>query len=367
MRLWWCICLLGLWTSLAHASPALPSDVIDDLNRLQTQLREQQYASVVSQATQQAERLRAGNDADRWASALYQQLAANALARQDEPSAAADRLAQARELSGEEQAQAARWLREEASLRRAAGQADRATELLSSALQSQAGQDASSQRQERWKLTRWLANDQRWQEAAEWLERSLSQTSEPDEAQRRLALAIYQRTQQTDQALDFLLRGLNEQSDIDSWRQAAALAQQSGQPGVAAALWDTAWQLDKLDEDDDRWQLIRLHMAGGTPARAAEYLEHWLAEGEVVRDEATLRLLANAWHQARDKTQALDAWQALATLSEDGGDWRQYGQLAFAWGQDERAEKALSRAHTLGDEQAAEWLATLEQSPHHSP
>ncbi|MCA1772547.1 MAG: hypothetical protein LC677_08015 [Halomonas sp.] len=360
MRVWGCICLLGLWTSLANASPALPGDVIDDLNRLQTQLRDAQYPSVVEQATQQADRLQTGNASDRWASALYQQLAANALARQDQPGDAADRLSQARELAGGEQAQAARWLREEASLRRAAGQTTQASDLLAEWL---ASQDAATHAEDYWKLTRWLADDERWQEAANWLERSLGQTTEPDDGQRRLALVVYQRTKQTDQALEVLLRGLDEGSDAADWRQAAGLAQQSGQPGIAAALWDTAWRLGKLEEDDDRWQLVRLQMAGGTPARAAEHLEAWLEAGDVVRDEATLRLLANAWHQARDKTRALDAWQALAMLSKDGSDWRQYGQLAFAWGQDERAERALTRAQSLGDEQAGEWLATLEQSP----
>ncbi|WP_340148038.1 hypothetical protein [Vreelandella subterranea] len=363
MRVWGCICLIGLWASLAHASPALPGDIIDDLNRLQTQLRDAQYASVVTQATQQATRLQTGNAADRWASALYQQLAANALARQGQPGDAANRLAQARELAAGEQAQAARWLREEASLRRTAGQTTQASTLLAEWLESQG---TAAPAADIWKLTRWLADAQRWQEAADWLERSLSQTAEPDATQRRLALVIYQRTQQTDQALDVLLGGLDEGSDATHWRQAAGLAQRAGQPGIAAALWDTAWRLGRLDEDEDRWQLINLHMAGGTPARAAEFLERWLEAGDIVRDETTLRLLANAWHQARDKSRALDAWQALATLSKEGSDWRQYGQLAFVWGQDERAEKALSRAQSLGDAQAAEWLATLEQSPRHS-
>lgn len=363
MRLGWCICLIGLWASLANASPALPGDVIGDLNRLQAQLRDAQYSSVVAQATQQATRLQTGNAADRWASALYQQLAANALARQDQPGDAAERLSKARELAADEQAQATRWLREEASLRRAASQTTQASNLFAEWLESQ---DAAAPAEDYWKLTRWLADDQRWQEAADWLERSLNQTAEPDANQRRLALVVYQRTQQTDQALDVLLGGLDEGSEANQWRQAAGLAQQSGQTGIAAALWDTAWRLGRLDGDDDRWQLVRLHMAGGTPTRAAEYLEQWLERGDVVRDETTLRLLANAWHQARDKAQALDAWQALAMLSKEGSDWRQYGQLAFAWGHDERAEKALIQAQALGDDQAGEWLATLEQSPRHS-
>jgi len=361
MRLWWCICLVSLWPALAQAAPALPGDVIDDLNRLQAELGDQKYTRVVDQASRQADRLQSGNAADRWASALYQQLAAGAFARQGQPGEAADRLAQARALGGDERAQVSRWLREEASLRRAAGQARQASELLAEGLEAEGASNA-----DRWKLTRWLADDRRWEAAATWLERSLAQTSSMDGDQRTLSLAIYQHNQQTDEALELLLQGLSQQSEASDWRQAAALAQRADQPGIAAGLWDTAWRLGKLEEDEDRWQLVRLHMAGGTPARAAEYLERWIDRGDIVRDEETLRLLANAWHQARDRTQALAAWQALATLSDDANDWRRYGQLAFAWGQDARAEQALSRAQSLGDDQAGEWLATLEKSPRHS-
>lgn len=353
-----CILLLSVWSLSSQASPALQGDVIADLNALQSQLKESQsqeaeLAQVVERATAQAERLASGNQSDQWASALYQQLAAGALARQNQHAAAADRLAIARGLNGVDDTQAARWLREEASLRRAAGQRDRAIELLSEWLANQ--QEAETT----WQLTRLLAQQERWQEAADWLEQALNETPELSEVQQALALAVYRNAGQGDQALGWLLDGLNAQSEAADWRQAAGLAQQAGQSGVAAGLWETAWQLGKLTEQEDFWLLIQLHLAGDTPARAAEHLEQALNEGDIARDESNLRLLASAWQQAKDVEKALNVWQALALHTQTAADWRAYGQLAYTWGEDRQAKQAFARASSLGDDEAEQWLASF--------
>ncbi len=350
--------LLTAWSFPALASPALKSSIIADLNALQRQLQENSLQEgaldqVVERATAQAERLASGNQSDQWASALYQQLAAGALARQDQYAAAAGRLAIARGLSGVDNALAARWLREEASLRRTAGQRDQAIDLLSEWLANQ--QDSKTT----WQLTRLLAQQARWEEAADWLEQALNETPELSETQQALTLAVFRNAGQSEQALDWLLDGLNAQSEAAEWHQAAGLAQQAGQSGVAAGLWEMAWQLGKLTEQEDFWLLIQLHLAGGTPARAAEHLAQALNEGDIVRDESNLRLLASAWRQAKDVEKALSAWQALAQHTQTAADWRTYGQLAYAWDDSEQAQQAFARASALGDDEAEQWLVSF--------
>ncbi|EHA16954.1 hypothetical protein [Halomonas sp. HAL1] len=353
-----CLLLLSVWSLSSQAGPALQGDVIADLNALQSLLKESQsqeaaLAQVIERATAQAERLASGNQSDQWASALYQQLAAGALARQDQHAAAADRLTIARGLNGVDSAQAARWLREEASLRRAAGQRNQAIELLSEWLSNQQDIEAV------WQLTRLLAQQERWEEAAVWLEQALNETSELTETQQALALAVFRNAGQGEQALGWLLDGLSAQSDAADWRQAAGLAQQAGQAGVAAGLWEAAWQLEKLPEQQDFWLLIQLHLSGGSPARAAEHLEWALKEGDIVRDESHLRLLANAWRQAKDVEKALNAWHTLALHTQAAADWRAYGQLAYAWGEDGQAKQAFARASSLGDKEAEQWLSSF--------
>tara|TARA_R110002012_G_scaffold23885_3_gene80596 strand:+ start:348 stop:1457 length:1110 start_codon:yes stop_codon:yes gene_type:complete len=362
------VLLISAWSCAVLASPALQGGVIADLNELQSQLQESQshassaqqeaLAQVVERATFQAERLAPGNQADQWASALYQQLAASALVRQDKPAEAADRLEIARGMNGVDSPQAARWLREEAGLRRAAGQQEQAIALFIEWLGSEQASDADVDKAI-WQLTRLLAEQKRWEEAADWLERALEQTPQLNEAQQRLALVIYRQAGQGEQALAWLLDDLNADSETAEWRQAAGLAQQAGQAGMAAGLWEMAWQLGKLDQPDDFWLLIQLHRAGGTPARAAEHLEQALSAGDIVRDESHLRLLATTWQQAKHVENALSAWHSLALHTQSAEDWSRYGQLAYAWGENEQAKQAFARAADLGNEQAQAWLANF--------
>lgn len=352
-RLAW-VLMFSVWATVAQADAPLPGDIIRDLQALQEQLQDGDVGSVVEHASAQADRLAAGNASDRWASALYHQLAAGALARQDQPGEGADHLAAARQTSGVGGEQAARWLREEASLRRASGQNQQAIDLLSEWLEGQ--QDTKTL----WQLVRLMAQEKQWEAAAARLEQAVSQTSDLDESQQGLALAIMRHAGQSEQALSWLVEGLSPQSSAADWRQAAGLAQQAGQEGVAAGLWEMAWQLGKFNEPGDRLMLIRLHMAGGTPARAAEYLEAALHSDAMARDEQSLRLLATAWQQAKHVEKALQAWQALAEYTQMTGDWRQYGQLAYAWGEEAQAEQALLQAADLGDEEAGQWLTNFD-------
>ncbi|RUR36446.1 hypothetical protein [Vreelandella populi] len=348
------ILLFSLWASVAQANVPLPGDIIRDLTALQEQLAGGSFDAVAERGAVQAERLAGGNASDRWASALYHQLAAGALARMEQPEKAAGHLAQARQTRGVGAEQAARWLREEASLRRAAGQNGQAIRLLSEWLDSE--QDTNTL----WQLVRLMAQEAQWEAAAKRLEQAIAQTENLNENQQALALAILRHSGQNAQALNWLVEGLSSASNAEDWRQAAALAQQAGQAGMAAGLWDMAWQLGKLEEPEDFWLLIELHRAGGTPARAAERLEQALERGDIERDEKVLRLLATSWQQARHIENALSVWKAVAVQTQNAADWRQYGQLAYAWGKEEQAEQALTQAAQLGDEEASQWLANFE-------
>lgn len=354
------VILFGVWASFAQANEPLPGDIIQDLNTLQQQLaeagndnRQGALDNVAGRAMSQAGRLQHGNRSDQWASALYYQLAAGALAQQGQQEEAADQLANARQRSSVSTEQANRWLREEAGLRRAAGQRAEAIALYEQWLRHHDDAQVS------WQLVRLLAEDERWDSASEHLSPLLEQSESLTESQQALVLVVFRHAGQGGQALSWLLNDLNEHSAPDAWRQAAGLAQQAGQQGVAAGIWDMAWQLGKLTQPEDRWLLIQLHLTGGTPARAAEHLEQALAEGAVVREESTLRLLASAWQQAKHVEHALNAWQALAMHTQSVADWRAYGQLAYAWGENGQAKEAFAHASALGDEEASQWLVNV--------
>ncbi|MCL7941161.1 hypothetical protein M8009_12785 [Halomonas sp. ATCH28] len=344
--------LLG--APVALAAPAMPGSFIDDLERLQQRLEAGEIEAVSERAASQAERLAGGNAADRWARALYLQLAAGAAARADDPATAADHLLAAREIRGVESAQQDRWQRDEARLRLAAGEAAEGARLLADWITRHDGEP-----RDRWRLVRALAELERWDNAADWAERALAVTPSPSEPQRGLAITVFRRAGLDAEALALLADGLGESSDAERWRQAAALARRLGDAGQAAAIWEAGWRRGVLAGSEDLHRLIELHLAGGTPARAAEFLAEALEEGELEDSEAHRRLLAQAWEAARDRERALAAWEALARRSDAGEDWLRLGQLAHTWGRQALAERALGRAQALGQGDAERWLEAM--------
>ncbi|SFU94835.1 hypothetical protein [Halomonas korlensis] len=280
--------LLGLLMPTAGlAQPALPGSFIADLKTLQTRLENGDTASVSERAATQAERLAGGNQADRWARALYLHLAARAAVRDDQPAQAADLLAKARAIEAAPAEWRRRRLQEEIGLRQTAGQWERALALLE--------------------------------------------------------------------------EGLDASAEAGIWRRAALVAQRADEIGRAAAIWDAGWRLGVLQGKEDLLTLVRLHLAGGTPARGAEWLEEAITSGELADDLANRRLLAQAWQAARDRSAALEAWQSLAQRSDDGQDWLHLGQLALTWGASELAQRALQEAKARGAERADQLLASLNQ------
>ncbi|MFG6159696.1 hypothetical protein ACGTNG_12890 [Halomonas sp. 1390] len=347
--------LLTACTSV-QAQPALPGSFIRDLEGLEARLEEapaEVLTEVQAKASRQAERLTAGNDADRWARALYLQLAAGAAARQDEHGRAAAWLSAAAgsDVAPEAWRQARR--REAALQYRAAGKTAVAADRLARWLEEASVPPV----EERWRLIGWLAELERWEAAATRLE-ALEEVPR-GEGRRTLALAIYRQAGRDGEALALLREQLGREADPAEWRRAAALAQQLGEAGLAAALWEAGWRRGALSGEEDLRRLARLHLAGGTPARAAEHLERGLAAGVLASDARHRRLLATAWEAARDHGRALSAWEAVARDSEQATDWLRLGQLAHGWGEEALAGRALRRARALGAEEAEAWLASL--------
>lgn len=338
------------------AQPALPGDRIADLRALEQHLQQGEIELVSQRAADQASALEGGNAADSWARALYLQLAAGALARQGQHAQAADTLNLARSIEVAGEAWRAARLRDEALLRRSAGQTESAVELLGAWLAQQPGEAS-----DHWRMARLLAELSRWDDAVEWVERA-HESAAADSDQQELAATIYQRSGQGERALAVLEAELDT-APAPEWRRAAALAQRIGAPGRAAAIWEAGWRQGVLSGAEDLRQLVELHLAGGTPARAAEWLEEALENGTLTDDLEQRRLLANAWQAARDHQRALAAWQHVAQQSGTGEDWLALGQLAHTWGETSIARRALEAASEQGVEEADAWLSNLSLTP----
>ncbi|MGM8930807.1 heme biosynthesis protein HemY [Salinicola halophyticus] len=330
--------------------PALRPDMIQTLHSMQSQLEAGDDAAVASRAAASASRLQGGNAADRWAQALFLQLAASANARQGNDSQAADQLAEARGIDEVPDARRLAWLRQEAQLRLSAGQTEQGADRLTQWVERSGGDDTS-----RWLLVQARASLREWSAAANSLDRLRESGAEGwSSSQQQLASTVYQQTGRFDDALALLG---DDASSPDVWRRAAGLAQRAGDDGRAAAIWESGWRRGALTSRDDLLQLAKLHIAGGTPARAAEYLQRWLDDGQLESSPATLRLTAQAWTAARDHDQALTAWRKLAEQSGRAEDWQQLAELAYGWGEWQTTLDAfLALREAGGDMSGRDWL-----------
>lgn len=336
----------------AVAAPTLRPDMVRSLESMQQRLSQGNEAAVASAARQAAERLEGGNAADRWARALFLQLAATAEVRQGNDARAAELFAVARGIDGVDLERRRQWLNREARLRLRAGQTQQGAELLARWLEQ--GQGNAS---DFWLMTQASASLERWDQAANWADRARRATSSPSAEQLSLAASIYQRAGRDEAALGALDELLARDSDDpQAWRRAAGLAQRLGHPGRAAAIWDAAWRRGVLTSDDDLRQLVRLHLAGGTPARAAERLAAALEQGQLEDSLDNARLLAEAWSAARDRDRALESWRAAAERSGEASDWQRLGELAYGWGRWRTAVEALGRARETGGSSPRNWL-----------
>ncbi|REC96098.1 tetratricopeptide repeat protein [Kushneria indalinina] len=345
------VMLLGGEQRATAAGPALSQQSIDRLQGLERKLSAGHYQQVVDTARSRAASA-GSSQADQWARALYLQVAASAAQRLDQPGCAADLLYQARGIDTAPLSQRLQWLEQEARLRLRAGQLEQAATLFD----RWQGQ-ASLTSDDLWLGARLHARLEQWDDALRWVSLARDKESAPDNEQLALAASVYQQAGQYGEASSVVEAQLEqEDSDPQRWQQAAALYQRIGQPGRAAALWEAGWQRGILKGEEALLTRARLHMAGGTPARAAEMLSQALDNGELEDSNDHRRLLARAWAQARDHQQALQAWQAVAERTEDAHDWYMLGDLAYGWGVWAQAEQGFANARARGGDNPGQLL-----------
>lgn len=343
--------LLGGEQRATAAGPALSQQSIDRLQGLERELSNGHYQQVVESARARASSA-GSSQGDQWARALYLQLAASAAQRMDQPGRAADLLYQARGIDTAPLSQRLQWLEQEARLRVQARQFEQAADLFD----RWQGQ-ASLGPKDLWLGARIHARLEQWDEALRWVRLARASDSSPSDKQLALAASVYQQSGQLEDASSVVEAQLaRDDSDPARWQQAAALYQRIGQPGRAAALWEAGWQRGILKGEDALLTRAKLHMAGGTPARAAEMLSQALDNGDIEDSDAHRRLLARAWAQTRDHQQALRAWQTVAERTDEAHDWYMLGDLAYGWGAWAQAEQGFAKARVRGGDDPGQLL-----------
>ena len=147
----------------------------------------------------------------------------------------------------------------------------------------------------------------------------------------------------------------------EGWIRLAAVQVQRQDFDRAAAVLELAHRQGMLTEPADKRKLIRMFLRAGAPYEAGALLQGWIDSGVLQPDAESLRVLAQAWSQARESRRAIDALERLSAEAPSGGVYLQLGRLLMDQDRWTDASAALSRALQLGgkDVPTAQTLTAL--------
>lgn len=105
------------------------------------------------------------------------------------------------------------------------------------------------------------------------------------------------------------------------------------------ALTETLYDSGRLKDAAQLVNLANLHLLHNVPYKAAQVLERGMQDGLIKTDERNLRLLSQAWYQAREDERAIPPLQQAANMSSDG---ELFVRLAQSYLNLDRWEEAVS-------------------------
>lgn len=119
----------------------------------------------------------------------------------------------------------------------------------------------------------------------------------------------------------------------------AGVYSELGNTGRQLALTEALYEDQRLTEPLQIVNLANLYMVHGLPYKAAKVLERETASGRVEDSERNLRLLSQAWYQAREDKKAIPP---LAKAAEKSADGELYVRLAQSYINLDRWEEAAT-------------------------
>jgi tetratricopeptide (TPR) repeat protein len=98
----------------------------------------------------------------------------------------------------------------------------------------------------------------------------------------------------------------------------AAVYSQLGDTAKQLAITEVLYEKGYVKESHQIMNLANLYMLHGLPFKAGELLERELAAKRIEESENNLRLLSQAWHQAREDEKAIPPLEQAAVLAQQG-------------------------------------------------
>jgi tetratricopeptide (TPR) repeat protein len=128
----------------------------------------------------------------------------------------------------------------------------------------------------------------------------------------------------------------------------AGIYSELGDTKKQLALTEVLYEKGFLTSSSHVTNLANLYLLHGLPYKAAVVLEKEMGEEIVDSNERNLRLLSQAWYQAREDQKAIPPLERAAKLSDDGTLYVRLGQAHINLEQWSEATAALQKALKLG-------------------
>ena len=128
----------------------------------------------------------------------------------------------------------------------------------------------------------------------------------------------------------------------------AAAYSQLGETKKQLAIMEVLYEKGFITEPKQKVNLANLFLLHGLPYKAAKVLEKEFAEGAVEESEKNLRLLSQAWQQARYDEKAISPLEKAASLSDNGDLYIRLAQLYINLGDWNKSGAAIKKGLSKG-------------------
>ena len=128
----------------------------------------------------------------------------------------------------------------------------------------------------------------------------------------------------------------------------AGIYSELGDTKKQLALTEVLYERGLINTSSHITNLANLYLLHGLPYKAATLLESEMAENIVEANERNLRLLSQAWYQAREDEKAIPPLKRAAELSNDGELYVRLAQAYINLEQWDEAAAAVQQALKLG-------------------
>lgn len=212
------------------------------------------------------------------------------------------------------------------------------------------------------------AQTEQFERTIEFVDNAIDVSDSPRESWFQLMISASFQIEDYPRAAEDLKRALQYwPGQSDYWVQLANIHVELNQEDKALAVLQLAWKSNVLTRENAIRSMIQLAVHRGIPEKGARLLATAMDRDLVPRDEYYVRLLANAWINAREYSDGFSELEELAEITGSGDPLVRVGNLQIDQGDWDEAIESLRRAQEKGtDDPGRVWtllgIALTEQS-----